>query len=102
MGLVMGTRKTDLTLYMGQDYTVATLPGESHNAATVNFGRCQDKAERRKAKAFVRRFNSQPALLDAGRLAIDQLETFALSVKGDADLTEAIRGLKRAIRGART
>lgn len=51
-----------LSLHIGADYGVAMLPGEDTSTATVSFGRCQDRGSRRKAKNFVARFNSQPAL----------------------------------------
>jgi hypothetical protein len=92
----------NLTLHIGQDYGVAMLPGEITETATVNFGRCQDEKARRDAKAFVRRFNSQPVLVDAGKLALEQLEIFALSIKDDEDLNKALRAMRGAIRSSRT
>ena len=94
--------KGNLHLHIGQDYGVAMLPGETTETATVRFGRCQDAKSQREANTFVRRFNSQPGLVDAGKLALDQLEIFAMSIKDDEGLNEALKALRGALRKART
>jgi len=96
-------RFEDLELHIGQDYAVAMLPRETTETATVNFGRCQDGGAQRAVRRFVRRYNTQPDLVSAGNLALDQLQHVALSIKKDQDpdLHAAIRALKLALRKAK-